>query len=241
MRDIRVVVLRARAAPSAPAPTSRTWRSSDGRSAAARSAIRSRSQPRLRHAAGDASTPLPKAVIALVEGAAMGGGFGLVAVSDWAIAREERAVGMPEVTVGVVPAQIAPFVAARIGYAQARRLATYGAARSSAADALRLGLVHEVADDRGDLRGDGRGRRQPACCAARRRRSPRPSAWCAPRSRRWQPLGRRRARLRPPRKFAAPAARSGARPREGIRAFVEKRSAPAWDRPQMPASCRSST
>jgi isohexenylglutaconyl-CoA hydratase len=93
---------------------------------------------------------LPKAVIALIEGAAMGGGVGLVAISDWAIAEASAQIGTPEVTVGLVPAQIAPFVVARIGYTQARRLATYGL-RLNAQDALRVGLVHEVADNHADL------------------------------------------------------------------------------------------
>jgi isohexenylglutaconyl-CoA hydratase len=93
---------------------------------------------------------LPKAVIALIEGAAMGGGVGLVAISDWAIAEKAAQIGTPEVTVGLVPAQIAPFVVARIGYTQARRMATYGL-RLDAADALRIGLVHELADSHADL------------------------------------------------------------------------------------------
>ena len=93
---------------------------------------------------------LPKAVIVLIEGAAMGGAVGLVAVSDWAIAEKSAQIGTPEVTVGVIPAQIAPFVVARIGYAQARRMATYGL-RLDAVAALRIGLVHEVADNHGDL------------------------------------------------------------------------------------------
>ena len=93
---------------------------------------------------------LPKAVIVLIEGAAMGGAIGLVAVSDWAIMEKSAQIGTPEVTVGVIPAQIAPFVVARIGYAQARRMATYGL-RLDAVAALRIGLVHEVADNHGDL------------------------------------------------------------------------------------------
>ena len=88
---------------------------------------------------------LPKAVIALIEGAAMGGGVGLVAISDWAIAEKGAQIGTPEVTVGIVPAQIAPFVVARIGYTQARRLATFGL-RLDAEEALRIGLVHEMAE-----------------------------------------------------------------------------------------------
>jgi len=96
---------------------------------------------------GDA---LPQAVIALIEGAAMGGAAGLVAIADWAIMERSAQIGTPEVTVGLVPAQIAPFLAARIGYAQARRMASFGL-RLGADEALRLGLVHELADGPDDL------------------------------------------------------------------------------------------
>ena len=84
----------------------------------------------------------------------MGGGVGLVAISDWAIAEKSAQIGTPEVTVGLVPAQIAPFVVARIGYTQARRMATYGL-RLDAEAALRVGLVHEIADGRDDLLAKG--------------------------------------------------------------------------------------
>jgi isohexenylglutaconyl-CoA hydratase len=90
----------------------------------------------------------------LVEGAAMGGGIGLVSIADWAIAEKDAQLGTPEVTVGLVPAQIAPFVVARIGVTQARRLATYGL-RVDAAEAQRIGLVHEVANGRDDLMAKG--------------------------------------------------------------------------------------
>lgn len=83
----------------------------------------------------------PQAVIAVVEGAAMGGGFGLVCVSDIAIARENARFAMPEVTLGIVPAQIAPFVVARIGMTEARRHALTGE-RIDGARARELGLVH---------------------------------------------------------------------------------------------------
>jgi isohexenylglutaconyl-CoA hydratase len=58
------------------------------------------------------------------------------------------------VTVGLIPAQIAPFVVARIGHTQARRLANFGL-RVSAEEALRLGLVHEIADGRDELAAKG--------------------------------------------------------------------------------------
>ncbi len=83
----------------------------------------------------------PQVVIAVLEGAVLGGGFGLACVSDVAIAGPSAEFGLPETGLGIPPAQIAPFVVARIGLTQARRLALLGA-RFGAAEALVLGLVH---------------------------------------------------------------------------------------------------
>ncbi len=85
----------------------------------------------------------PQVVIAVCEGAVLGGGFGLACVSDIAFAHADAKFGMPETTRGLPPAQIAPFVVERIGLTQARRLALTGA-QFRGAEALRLGLVHEV-------------------------------------------------------------------------------------------------
>ena len=90
-----------------------------------------------------ARTPL--AVVAVLEGTVMGGGFGLACVADIAIASETAQFRLPETSLGVVPAQIAPFLVERLGYSQAKRLAVTGG-RLDAAAALRLGLVHTVAD-----------------------------------------------------------------------------------------------
>jgi len=84
----------------------------------------------------------PQVVIAVCEGAVLGGGFGLACVSDIAFAHAEAKFGLPETTRGLPPAQIAPFVVERIGLTQARRLALTGA-QFRGAEALRLGLVHE--------------------------------------------------------------------------------------------------
>ncbi len=89
---------------------------------------------------------LPKALVAVVEGAAMGGGFGLACVADIVLARKDAKFALSETTLGLVPAQIAPFVVARIGQARARRLALSGE-RIDAAEAARIGLVDFVADD----------------------------------------------------------------------------------------------
>ena len=86
-----------------------------------------------------------KVVIAVTEGAVMGGGFGLACVSDVAIAGPTARFGMPETTLGVIPAQIAPFVVERIGLTQARRLALLGL-QVDADEACRLGIVHQVAE-----------------------------------------------------------------------------------------------
>lgn len=89
----------------------------------------------------------PQVVIALLEGAVLGGGFGLVCISDVAIALHDARFGMPETGLGLVPAQIAPFVVARIGLTQARRLALLGE-RINGEQAVALGLVHfTVADE----------------------------------------------------------------------------------------------
>ncbi|RZI42389.1 enoyl-CoA hydratase/isomerase family protein [Herbaspirillum sp. HC18] len=86
---------------------------------------------------------LPQVVIAVVEGAAMGGGFGLAAVSDLCLAESGAQFAMPETSLGLPPAQIAPFVALRIGQARTRRLALT-ATRIGAAEAHAVGLVDEV-------------------------------------------------------------------------------------------------
>jgi len=161
---------------------------------------------------------VPKAVIALIEGAAMGGGVGLIAIADWAIADKSAQIGTPEVTVGLLPAQIAPFLAARIGCTQARRMASFGL-RLGADEALRIGLVHELADGRDDLIAKGVSAvNQVLRCA--------PQAVAETKK-------LMRTCLREPltatldaasHQFAAARAGEG---REGIRAFLEKRS-PTW-------------
>lgn len=89
----------------------------------------------------------PKPVIARVHGAALGGGSGLVAACDIAIAVESAQFGFTEVKLGIIPGVISPFVIARIGVARAREYFLTGE-RFSASVALQLGLVqHVVADE----------------------------------------------------------------------------------------------
>ena len=86
---------------------------------------------------------LTVATIAVVEGAAMGGGCGLAACCDVVLAASDAKFAMPEVTLGLPPAQIAPFVAARLGERAALRLMLTGR-RIAAAEALACGLADEV-------------------------------------------------------------------------------------------------
>lgn len=88
----------------------------------------------------------PQTVVAVLEGAVLGGGFGLACVSDIAITRADAKFGLPETGLGVIPAQIAPFVVKRIGLTQARRLALLGT-RFEGDTALKLGVVHEVVEN----------------------------------------------------------------------------------------------
>ncbi len=86
---------------------------------------------------------LPKPTIALVQGAAMGGGVGLVAACDIAIAAEDAVFALSEVRLGLIPAVISPYVIAAIGSRAARRY-MLTAERFDARQALALGLVSAV-------------------------------------------------------------------------------------------------
>jgi methylglutaconyl-CoA hydratase len=87
----------------------------------------------------------PAPVIARVHGYALGGGSGLVACADIAVAAPDAVFGFSEVKLGIIPAVISPFVLPRVG-AHARRYFLTGE-RFDAETALRIGLVEEVAED----------------------------------------------------------------------------------------------
>lgn len=162
---------------------------------------------------------LPKPTVARAHGAAFGGGVGLVAACDIAIAAEEASFALTEVRLGLVPAVISPYVVAAIGERQARRC-FLTAERLSAAEAERIGLVHRVVPPEGldaaieevaaMLRAGG-----PAAQAAAKRLVAEVSGRSidADLTRR---TARRIAEIR-----ATPEAR------EGVVAFLEKRR-PAW-------------
>src|SRR4029077_9993775 len=88
--------------------------------------------------------PLP--VIGRIQGAAIGGGVGLVAGCDIAICAPDAKFGLTEVKLGILPAIISPYMIAKIGQSHARALFLTGE-RFDAERALRIGLVHRIADD----------------------------------------------------------------------------------------------
>jgi methylglutaconyl-CoA hydratase len=98
----------------------------------------------------DAIDGCPAPVVAAVHGHALGGGAGLVACSDVAIAERGAQFAFSEVKLGIVPAVISPFALAKIGSSAARRYFVTGE-RFGADVALRIGLVHEVTDDLGGV------------------------------------------------------------------------------------------
>jgi methylglutaconyl-CoA hydratase len=85
----------------------------------------------------------PKPLVARVQGAAMGGGAGLVAVADVAVADAETRFAFSEVRLGIAPASISPFVVRKIGPSHARSLFVTGE-RFHAERAYEIGLVHQV-------------------------------------------------------------------------------------------------
>lgn len=163
-----------------------------------------------------ANTPL--ATVAVLEGTVMGGGFGLACVVDIALAGRSVSFRLPETSLGVVPAQIAPFLVQRLGYSQARRLAVSGG-RLDGEEALRLGLVHALHDDTA----------LDAALAAQLAQV----RQCAPQAVAATKALMARALLAPPQSLIHDAAAVFARAAlgeegmEGVAAFVEKR-APRW-------------
>ena len=160
----------------------------------------------------------PMATIAVVEGAAFGGGAGLAAACDFVLASSSAELATPEVTLGLPPAQIAPFIASRLGESAALRLLLTGR-RLKASEALALGLVDEVCEPEsvearlGQLLAQMR-RAEPAALRATK---------AILHKQRHAPLGETLDFAAG--RFAA-ALRSGT-PTEGLAAFAQRR-APSW-------------
>ena len=88
----------------------------------------------------------PVPVVGRIQGAAIGGGVGLVSVCDIAIAARDAKFGLSEVKLGILPAVISPYVIAKIGASHARALFLTGE-RFDAERAMRIGLVHRLVDN----------------------------------------------------------------------------------------------
>jgi isohexenylglutaconyl-CoA hydratase len=89
---------------------------------------------------------LPQTVVGVIEGAAFGGGLGLVCITDIAICGADTKFALSETGLGIPPAQIAPFVVQRVGLTTARRIALSGA-RFDGTHAKEIGLVHFAEPD----------------------------------------------------------------------------------------------
>jgi methylglutaconyl-CoA hydratase len=86
---------------------------------------------------------LPFPVIGRIHGAALGGGVGLAAICDIAIAADDAVFALSEVKLGILPAVVAPYVIRKIGISAARELFLTGS-RFGAVHAAQIGLVHEI-------------------------------------------------------------------------------------------------
>jgi methylglutaconyl-CoA hydratase len=156
----------------------------------------------------------PAPVIARVHGYALGGGSGLVACSDIAVAAPDAVFGFSEVRLGIIPAVISPFVLPKIG-AYARRYFLTGE-RFDADAALRIGLIHEISDNPdalvdelvGAILSSGPDAIRAAKLLIRQR-----------------PTGVETARI-------AAERRTSEEGQEGLRAFLDRRSASFVERPE---------
>jgi isohexenylglutaconyl-CoA hydratase len=113
----------------------------------------------------DLLNEMPQVVVILVEGAAMAGGLGMVCCADVVAVTREAKFAMTETTLGIPPAQIAPFVAQRLGLSTARRL-MLTAARFKGEQAGDYGLADFVVEDAEGLDSvDEAIRKQVSLCA----------------------------------------------------------------------------
>jgi methylglutaconyl-CoA hydratase len=161
---------------------------------------------------------LPKPTVALVHGAAYGGGVGLVACCDIAIATEAAAFSLSEVKLGLIPAVISPYVVRAIGARAARRY-FLTAERFDAVEARRLGLVHEL------VAGDGLEEAARRVLAALRGNGP--AAVRAAKDLVAAVAGKAPAEVEDDCARRIAATRSGDEGKEGVAAFLEKRK-PSW-------------
>jgi methylglutaconyl-CoA hydratase len=162
----------------------------------------------------------PKPVVARVQGAALGGGAGLVAAGDIAVAAEETRFGFTEVRLGLIPAVISPYVLGKIGESAARELFLTGE-RFGAAKAQEIGLVHAVVPE-ADLDAVVDARVHELLQAG-------PQAIAAAKALLREVAGRRAEDVRQETVDRIAAVRASPEGQEGLRAFLEKRT-PDWTR-----------
>lgn len=159
-----------------------------------------------------------KPVVARVQGAAIGGGVGLVAASDIVVAAERARFTLSEVRLGIAPATIAPFVVPKVGVSQARTL-FLTSERVDAHRAQGIGLVHEVVAEE-DLDA-AVGEKVVALLEG----GPGAQAACKEIVREVATLEREAAKEAMARRIAG--LRTGEEGQEGLSAFLEKRE-PRW-------------
>jgi methylglutaconyl-CoA hydratase len=149
----------------------------------------------------------PAPVVAWIQGYCLGGGCGLAACVDIAVAADDAVFGFSEVKLGIIPAVISPFVLAKIGPGAARRYFLTGE-RFGPEVALRIGLVSEIGQDLEAVVGELLTSGPAAVREAKRLVRPEPGD------------GRALAEL-------AARMRTGEEGQDGLRAFLERRK-PGW-------------
>lgn len=161
---------------------------------------------------------LPVPLIGRIHGAALGGGAGLAAVCDVVVASDEAMFGFTEVTLGILPAMISPYVVRKIGLSAAREWCLTGA-RFSAERAREIGLVHDVVhtDDLDET----------VAHHVEKFRRAAPTAIANTKRLLREVYGQRQADVMPLTIEAIADQRVSPEGQEGLRAFLEKRS-PAW-------------
>jgi methylglutaconyl-CoA hydratase len=163
---------------------------------------------------------LPVPLIGRIHGAALGGGAGLAAVCDVVVTSHDTIFGFTEVTLGIVPATISPYVMRKIGLSAARELCLNGT-RFSATRAKEIGLAHEVVGANEMQEAIERHVSQFRLAA--------PSAVSATKRLLRDIYGHRPADVMALTVEAIALQRAAPEGQEGMRAFLEKRR-PAWTR-----------
>lgn len=141
-RSVRGITLRGRGGVFCAGGDLKAFKESQGKSASRDTVIENSKRGA---AMFDRVNTMPQVVVALIEGAAMAGGFGLACCADVVICETGAKFAMTETAIGLTPAQISPFVVQKLGYATARRL-MLTSTRFDGREAAALGFADHVAD-----------------------------------------------------------------------------------------------